>query len=274
MYKLTEGLDKAAIQYAAKKTAWRITTAAAVSGIFTVVSMQMALGYIHPIGLACGFLLPIFLSTAPTLTLHLKNQQLRAANKRLDALASTDTLTGAMTRRAFAAHVAKHINPEAHASSASTQSKDCAKDCDKDYALLLLDVDKFKSVNDAYGHEAGDLALQLLVRSIRHRFGEIYPLARYGGEEFAMFLPDADVHRANAIAEEICKKVSATNYASAGIEKPITVSIGVATSAHANTLQQLYTAADKKLYEAKDGGRNCVKCSTKETSAQSTQTAA
>lgn len=266
MYKLAQGLDKSAVQHAVKKSVQRTMFAVAISALLTIAIMHFFLGMIHPLGLLCSILLPILLSAPSTLVLNLKNQQLRAANKRLDALASTDSLTGAMTRRAFCADVAKHLPDETQETNAATPSKE--------YALLLLDVDKFKAVNDTFGHEAGDNALQLLVGAIQHRYGETYPLARFGGEEFTMFLPNANLHRAQAVAEEVCKKIYSTDYRAAGIDAPITVSIGVATAIDGTTLQQLYRAADKMLYAAKNNGRNCVKSEIEQPAEDQAQTAA
>lgn len=242
MSKHTAGLDQVAILYAAKQTARRVFISSIASTALCVVIMQFALGSIHPLGVICAFSLPILLSTPTTLIMHLKNQQLRAANKQLNVLASTDCLTGAMNRRSFSLEVEQQLR------NSSLQN----------YALLLLDLDNFKSINDTYGHEAGDITLQTMVRSVREHFSDRVPFGRIGGEEFAMFIPNLDRRRANEIAEAVCERVRSTDYSAAGVDREISVSVGVAIAVEADNLSQLLRVADQKLYLAKDKGRNRV----------------
>ena len=127
-------------------------------------------------------------------------------------------------------------------------------------ALLMLDLDHFKSVNDQYGHLTGDVVLKELAALIRPRIRREELFARYGGEEFVIVLPETDHARAREFAEVIRKMVEAKVVSFEGHDIRITISIGVAEydpTVHA-TPEDLIRAADQNLYEAKNRGRNCV----------------
>ncbi|MEO0003851.1 MAG: hypothetical protein RLZZ22_1543 [Pseudomonadota bacterium] len=124
------------------------------------------------------------------------------------------------------------------------------------YAVLLLDIDHFKRVNDSLGHEAGDKVLQGVARLLRAVLRESDFLARWGGEEFLLLLPATDMGEACQVAEKLRQRVEQTPDPLAG---RITVSIGVATP----TPEQLseddaVRLADMRLYGAKHAGRNRV----------------
>jgi diguanylate cyclase (GGDEF)-like protein len=129
-------------------------------------------------------------------------------------------------------------------------------------SLLLIDIDHFKSYNDTYGHQAGDIALQAVARCIAsaiRRPGDL--AARYGGEEFVVILPDTPRDGANVVACGIHAALAAANLAySASDHGRITVSIGISTAMHgpdAGSISCL-EAADAALYEAKEQGRNRI----------------
>jgi diguanylate cyclase (GGDEF)-like protein/PAS domain S-box-containing protein len=159
--------------------------------------------------------------------------------------ASVDHLTGLLNRREFEeqgktlfAHARKTREP---------------------VSLLILDIDEFKKINDAYGHDGGDEVLQLLSRvgatTIHHR--DIF--VRHGGEEFVILMPDTDKDAAMAMAERVRKIFEQQNFTHYWKEQniPFTVSIGVATaSEHDTALEQVLKRADVALYQAKDRGRN------------------
>jgi diguanylate cyclase (GGDEF)-like protein len=126
-------------------------------------------------------------------------------------------------------------------------------------ALLLLDLDRFKLLNDNLGHAAGDAALRHVAQVLRGalRGGDV--AARVGGEEFALWLPGTPLTRAIEVAERVRNAVAGSRFHWAGSEMGLTCSIGVA--ARPEIVQQtanLYTAADAALYRAKEGGRNRV----------------
>ena len=130
-------------------------------------------------------------------------------------------------------------------------------------ALLMVDIDHFKRVNDHYGHLAGDHVLRHIVGVLRQRLRASDVLGRYGGEEFMVLLPSTDLHGAAQLAEQLRQAVQATPCEWQGQRIAFTVSIGVAASADtpadpSRTSEALLQAADQALYRAKDDGRNRV----------------
>lgn len=133
-------------------------------------------------------------------------------------------------------------------------------------ALLLMDLDRFKSINDVHGHQAGDEVLRLTAQVLREqmariRAGDKALLARYGGEEIAALLPGVGVGGALRIAEGIRRAVEENVVDFNGTEIKATISIGVATAPlHGRTAAELIAAADMSLYQSKSNGRNQVRC--------------
>ena len=128
-------------------------------------------------------------------------------------------------------------------------------------ALLAIDLDRFKDVNDTYGHPVGDQVLIELARRITAQIREVDLAFRHGGEEFMVLLPETDASGASAVAERLGRAVNAkkfkVNDASGGRELRITVSIGVAVlGEHAETATGILAAADEALYAAKAAGRD------------------
>jgi diguanylate cyclase (GGDEF)-like protein len=127
-------------------------------------------------------------------------------------------------------------------------------------SLWMIDVDHFKAVNDAYGHHAGDVALQSLVATSRQALRDWDVLGRMGGEEFAVLLPETDTDQAILVAERLRQTVAAVGIP---VEKDkvvrLTVSTGIATSEDDDTsIEGLLVRADQALYEAKQTGRDKV----------------
>ena len=161
-------------------------------------------------------------------------------------LSSWDGLTGAYNKRYFMDRLDSEIK-------FSLRHK-------VNLALMLLDLDKFKDVNDTYGHLAGDNVLAMFAKAMHKSIRNEDVLARYGGEEFAIItrsISRADVHR---FAERLCRETSELVVESEGVRIPISVSIGVATvpEDRANSPEELIKRADDMLYEAKRLGRNRV----------------
>lgn len=126
------------------------------------------------------------------------------------------------------------------------------------HAVLMIDVDHFKRVNDAHGHEAGDRALQHVAALLFNRVRTCDFVFRYGGEEFLVVLTEIDVPRALDVAESIRARMSASPLGLAdGSTLDLTVSIGVAVSDGHPDYERLIQRADRALYAAKDSGRNC-----------------
>lgn len=128
-----------------------------------------------------------------------------------------------------------------------------------DLSLLLFDVDHFKRINDRYGHEAGDLALQHVAERLRSACGANALLGRQGGEEFVVLLKLASAEQVRAAAETLREAVQAIPFAQGGEALRVTVSIGVALlQAQDRSLDDLLRRADGALYAAKRGGRDRV----------------
>ncbi len=167
--------------------------------------------------------------------------QLRQRNDELDRMTRTDALTGLFNRR--------HLDQEL-IRQYSIAYRNCTP-----IAVLLLDIDHFKNVNDTYGHPAGDFVLQEFGRRLgaEVRAGDI--AGRWGGEEFLVVLPGADLPAALTAAERIRLAVCRAPVVLNGTQIPITVSGGCALGP-LDTPEELVARADAALYEAKVGGRN------------------
>jgi two-component system, cell cycle response regulator len=126
-------------------------------------------------------------------------------------------------------------------------------------ALLMLDLDHFKKVNDSYGHQAGDYALKNFCQLVKKELRPYDYFGRYGGEEFTICLPSADADQAMAVAERIRSRLESKSLEYDGLCFSITVSIGVALySENQKSQKELLMSADKAAYEAKSLGRNQV----------------
>ncbi len=137
-----------------------------------------------------------------------------------------------------------------------------ARRAQRTMCFVMIDIDKFKSLNDTYGHLVGDLVLREVARRIAStvRKGEVF--ARYGGEEFAVVLPETPMTGAIEFAERARAVVCASPFEAEGNRMPVTISLGVmeySTPFPDLKPEDLIARADAKLYEAKDAGRNCVK---------------
>src|SRR5262249_43276612 len=127
-------------------------------------------------------------------------------------------------------------------------------------ALLLIDVDHFKRVNDGHGHLIGDEVLRALAAELRQQVRESDVVGRFGGEEFTVLLPGTDATGAESIAERLRASAARLSVAAADARIQVTVSIGVAVlGPHGSDLFELLAAADMALYRAKDAGRDQVR---------------
>ncbi len=127
-------------------------------------------------------------------------------------------------------------------------------------SLLSFDIDKFKLVNDTYGHPAGDHILKEVAKVIKNKLirGNDF-FARAGGEEFCLLLAGSELKQAEEVAERIRATIEAQEFIFDGKKIPITISIGVAGYDPSDTSwTEIYERADKALYHSKSSGRNCV----------------
>jgi diguanylate cyclase len=175
-----------------------------------------------------------------------KLRQLAIAHDQLLVVASTDSLTSCLTRVAFTTLVDAYLE------------RVDRQEWRRVGALLVMDVDHFKNVNDNYGHDAGDEALKLIVQSIRSTLREVDLVGRIGGEEFSVFLPGILPDQVFVVAERIRETVKAAIFCPAGAPHKLSISIGGATYLRSTSFSELFKLADKRLYEAKRNGRNRV----------------
>jgi two-component system cell cycle response regulator len=129
----------------------------------------------------------------------------------------------------------------------------------RDLSLIMFDIDRFKQINDTYGHLAGDYVLKHLATVIKSRIRREDILARYGGEEFAIILPEIDHHNAMQFGDKIRRICERTPFKFEDTEIPVTVSVGVAClTTELQDAQAFVKLADDNLYAAKAAGRNQV----------------
>lgn len=172
-------------------------------------------------------------------------RQLQIANEELAHLAATDPLTGIANRRHFIDRV------EAELARAARSGEPLA--------LIALDLDHFKQINDRLGHEIGDLVLKRVCTVANKGLRPSDLLGRLGGEEFCIMLPGTDLAAATAIAERLRASIEAGVVDSAAGLPYVTASIGIACTANdGTTLEALLRTADARLYQAKHRGRNTV----------------
>ncbi|MBA3940391.1 MAG: GGDEF domain-containing protein [Sphingopyxis sp.] len=176
--------------------------------------------------------------------LRIERDRARSAEAHAHELARRDPLTALPNRRGFVESVTPLL---ARARADNLPA-----------ALLLVDIDRFKSINDIHGHEAGDAVLCGIGRRIERWEGPMCTVARLGGEEFGLLTIGMEGIVLARFAESIRSEIAACDHRDAVGERPVTASVGVAEVRPACDFQQLYRLADEALYDAKRGGRNRV----------------
>ncbi len=165
--------------------------------------------------------------------------------RQLERVANHDAMTGIYNRAALDKLLANEFSR--------------AERYKSDMVVMLLDVDYFKSVNDQYGHQAGDRVLNKVAGVIAQTLREYDVVGRYGGEEFMIILPSTRLHVAKEIAERIRQNVGQLQTRlENGALIQVTISIGIACKLkNTESAEQIVSQADAALYRAKDQGRNC-----------------
>lgn len=166
--------------------------------------------------------------------------QLEEANVRLLEQSSSDQLTGLLNRRAFQQRIEEECERSARSGAP--------------LSLLMLDVDRFKSYNDEFGHPAGDEALRQVGRVLKTASRVCDAVARYGGEEFAVILPNTGSDGASVLGERLRRAVAAAPWP----KRSMTISVGTATAEGKPDADALVSRTDQALYHAKNQGRNRV----------------
>ncbi|SHE91845.1 GGDEF domain-containing protein [Devosia limi] len=190
-----------------------------------------------------ALILPVLIGMPLFLYLSLRLRGLAISNIKLGLVARTDSLTACLNRGAFAAKVDTILaRPNTEPSG----------------ALLMIDADNFKAINDLFGHDAGDEALTIIARTIRATLRPGDLVGRMGGEEFGVYLPRVDVAEAHAAAERIRASIYQADFAPNGGRHTLSVSIGGTVFARRASFSELFRIADQRLYGAKQAGRNRV----------------
>lgn len=176
---------------------------------------------------------------------YLDQQELTDRTAELEVAVMTDPLTGLYNRRYFEEALKEYLAE--------------FNRIDAPLALLLLDLDHFKSVNDTYGHDAGDIVLRKLAVQLKALTREHDIVARTGGEEFCIVAPFSSKEQIRPFAERVCRMVSEMRVDVGAVILRPTVSIGVASTCDGQTtMQDLMKVSDDRLYIAKEQGRNRV----------------
>jgi diguanylate cyclase len=190
--------------------------------------------------------LPIVLAVPLLLFFTSKLRELAIAHRRLTVYASTDGLTQVMNRAAFSTLVDAYLKDVRAAENRASG------------ALLIIDADNFKSVNDHYGHDRGDEALVTIAQTIKAMIRAPDIVGRIGGEEFGVFLPGASPDQAEQVAERIRQSVHDVDFRPAGSAHRLSVSVGGAVFERQLPYSELFRLADQQLYAAKRAGRDRV----------------
>lgn len=166
--------------------------------------------------------------------------------RQLANMALFDSLTGTLNRPAFYQHAEKEFAR--------------SKRYYRPLAVIMLDIDHFKSINDRYGHSGGDQVLQIFAEACQEVIRSTDIMGRVGGEEFALLLPDTPLKSAFSLAERLRERINKYPYLAGDMLIEVTASLGVAELQQDDTdFRALLNRADSALYEAKHAGRNQVK---------------
>jgi diguanylate cyclase (GGDEF)-like protein len=195
------------------------------------------------------FMMPV-LTLGPLMIVHSK------LIAKYEYAANRDFLTGALSRRAFWEAAAREIER--------------ARRARRRVALLTIDIDHFKRINDSYGHAEGDEVLKEMVLAVERRMRSIDYFGRIGGEEFGVLMPDTSLEGARAVAERLRAGLAEEQAAMpapppGAAPRNYTLSMGVAELRPADTFRDLMKRADSALYTAKERGRNQVVCEAAQT---------
>jgi diguanylate cyclase (GGDEF)-like protein len=186
-------------------------------------------------------LLPLII--AWPITYHVCHMSLELANTQAELrhLANTDPLTRLPNRRSFFSDARRLLDDDAALA-----------------ALLVIDADHFKDINDSYGHAVGDKALVAIADVLRASFRDSDLICRVGGEEFAVLVPGMTMHEAGVLATRVVERVAANPLSEANAIIEYSVSCGISDTSASSDLQSLFKTADDAMYLAKKQGRNRV----------------
>ncbi|WMT86298.1 GGDEF domain-containing protein [Pelagibacterium sp. 26DY04] len=226
----------------AARTARHMVFAVAISVAVSYLLLETFSQGIGEIGLIAAIVAPLVLGGPMVFYMSMRQFELQMAYDRLEQAAARDSLTNCFHHGAFVEAVTASLGDAANGGG----------------ALLMIDADHFKSINDRFGHASGDTALKLIVSAIRSSMDRPNIIGRVGGEEFGVFLPGASAEHAAHIAETIRRAVLAIQFDTGGQVCTLSVSIGGAVVKEPVQFGDLFRLADERLYKVKAGGRNNI----------------
>ena len=191
-----------------------------------------------------SFFTVTFLSCCYEYSRKASYHHIQSLSDKFEQLAKTDSLTGLANRREMMEQIQKEY-------ARINRSND-------PLCFLLIDVDRFKAINDGYGHDVGDVVLQQLANIFTENLRAHDAVARWGGEEFLIMLPETQHNQAVEVAHKLINKVASHTFEIKHFRKQVTISIGVAELHNQATVTSAIAKADKYLYQAKQNGRNRV----------------
>jgi len=212
--------------------------------LLTTLQVFGAAAFTSPSLFYLGIAIPVLVAAPLTYVTARIGMQLSDAHADLRRLDDTDALTGLTNRRSCLASANRHLGE--------------AKEAGKPVALLVIDADYFKQLNNTYGHATGDAALQFLAAKLAGCVRQSDLTCRLGGEEFAILLTGLSESTAEPLAMRILKKISAQPMVFDGKIIEMSVSCGIADTTVSYSMTALFKAADDALYAAKDVGRNRI----------------
>lgn len=171
------------------------------------------------------------------------NEIIRKQNLELELMTNTDMLTKALSRRKMKEIVEKQIE------NATKQNS---------FVLMLIDIDKFKNINDSYGHLAGDYILEQFSKIIMEQLRVSDSFARWGGEEFLIVFPDINIEEAIEIGNKLLEEVNKHKFMYEDNPIPVSFTGGLTSFEENKTFREMYSEVDKMLYKGKEQGRNRI----------------
>lgn len=243
-------LSRYILRIGARRAIALITTASVVASVLTTTALMLLSGIssapLWAVAFGASSLVPLLVASAVATIVVRLIFQLETARAMVQTLATTDSLTGVANRR----HLVERAQLEF----------DRCRRHQLPLAVMMIDVDHFKGVNDRHGHPAGDAVLVEAARACRHTLRATDLLARYGGEEFLALLPLTDAEAAQRVAERVRAAIAALRVDNGGgTPLQVTVSVGLASLGSGTaTVDELFSRADQALYAAKQKGRNRV----------------
>jgi diguanylate cyclase (GGDEF)-like protein/PAS domain S-box-containing protein len=173
--------------------------------------------------------------------------ELEAANRELSQLSRTDTLSGLLNRRDLYETLKKNFKLKSRAKDSG---------CEGEFSVVLFDIDRFKTINDEYGHLAGDQVIRHMAGILQSGIRRTDSLFRYGGDEFLLLLPDTGLEGGRFVAAKLLGRIRKTPCLFGGWQIRLTSSAGVAGSKETRSASVLLKKADRRLYLSKRAGRD------------------